>query len=201
MTKPTEDELLRRFAAGQVMQEDAAASLIYLELDKERVKLLASRDQAVAARDEARERLEEPRADLARRDQAIADAEGRCLEWSWQLSDKDPDVRATARMHYQEWSAEVDSRRAERDEAERGYRDLFEEEQHREIQLRVAAGGIMRVTEAQLKPFTDDMSQATNAYRQLRSPMLGPVLLKREADSPEWDQAVEQLRTWCRRSG
>ena len=60
-------------------------------------------------------------------DQEIIRAEGRCTEWSQQLADKDPDTRARARTHFTEWSAEIDSLRAARDEAERGYRPLFED--------------------------------------------------------------------------
>jgi len=200
VTQPTKDELLKRFAAAQRAQDRAVMTLIYLELDEKRVQLLASRDQVTAARDDAREKLKEPRVHLDRLDQAVTAAEGRCVEWSQQLADPDPDVRAAARLHYEEWSAEVGKRRAERDQAERGYRELFEEERNRELHLRVLGGGIMRITEAQFNPFGDEMAQATDAYKQLRAPMLGPVLLRHEVDSPEWDQAVEQLRTWCRRS-
>src|SRR5690349_19924654 len=121
MTAPTRDDLLQRLAGALAEQESAVMALIWLELGELYIGLEASEDQAAARlRDDLRA-LEEPEAHLAALDQATADAEARRGEWSGQLADPDPDVRAQARMHFQEWSAEVGARQARRDEAAQGY--------------------------------------------------------------------------------
>lgn len=201
MSEPTYDELLQQLADHDQGAENTVAALIYLRLSGYITGLEAAEEQNAAALADAYEALTGPRAHLAALDESIAAAEGRCVEWSHLLSGEDPDVRANARNHYDEWSAEVDKRRAARDEAERGYRDLFEAEERckravRHIQLQKASVQMQR-----LNPFGSDLGQATDEYTDLRRRQLGDVLMLGQRDHPEWPQAMTWLRMLCLHAG
>lgn len=176
-------------------------SLIFLELGELLTGLSSTEDQVAAALRDGCEALTGPQADLDRLDRAVADAEGRCVEWSQQLADKDPDTRADARTHYEEWSAEVAARRAGRDEAERGYRELFAAREEQRTRLRVVQAAKQRVMYAQLNPFCDSLAQETEAYIGLRMPNLNHVLLKCDREDPEWSRAAAEFDELALRSG
>ena len=133
-------------------------------------------------------------------DAAISAAEGKCVEWSQQLADADPDTRARARTHFTEWSAEIDSLRAARDEAERGYRPLMEEREQRSKDLRAIQGGKRVLAAGMLDPF-GELGQQTRAYEAFRQLHLNHVLLRNDRADPEWDMALAELRELCLRSG
>ena len=94
VTESARDQLLQRLADAQREQEEATMGLIQLELDEILTGLAAAEDQAAAALRTASEALDGPLARLAEMDEGISRAEGRCVEWSEQLADADPDTRA-----------------------------------------------------------------------------------------------------------
>jgi hypothetical protein len=200
VTQPTHAELVQRLADAQASAEAAVAGLIFLELDEILTGLSASEDQAAAELRQRVEALTGPRAELAEMDKGIVKAEGRCVEWSERLSDPDPDIRASARNYYDEWSAQVATLRAERDRVERDQLPLVDAKEEARSRLRVLQSAKQAVMYAQLHPFTSTLAKATKAYVALRMPMLGPVLLRYDTDSPEWPEAVLQLEEWCLRS-
>jgi hypothetical protein len=201
LTQPTRDELVQRLADAQAEAEAAVAGLIFLELDEILTGLSASEDQAAAELRHRVEALTGPRAELAEMDKGIVAAEGKCLQWSERISDPDPDERADARIRYQEWSAEIDRLRAERDQAERDQLPLVGAREEARTRLAVLQSAKRAVMYAQLHPFTSVLAKATKTYQSLRMPMLGPVLLRYDVDHPEWPQAELQLETWCRYAG
>ena len=200
MTESARDKLIKRLADAQREQEEATMGLIQLELDEILTGLAAAEDQAAAALRTALEALDGPLARLAEMDAGISAAEGRCVEWSQQLADADPDTRAEARSHFTEWSAEIDSLRAERDEAERGYRPLFEEREQCRKNLGVMQGGKRVLAAGMLDPF-GELGQQTKAYEAYRQLHLNHVLLRNDREDPEWDMALAELRELCLRSG
>jgi hypothetical protein len=194
------DKLIRRLAEAQREQEEATMGLIQLELDETLTGLAAAEDQAATALRAATGALAAPLARLAEMDAGIAAAEGRCVEWSRQLADADPDKRAQARAHFDEWSAEIDKLRAGRDEAERGYRPLFEEREQARKNLGVMQGGRRVLAAGMLDPF-GALGQQTRAYEAFRQLYLNHVLLRNDREDPEWDMALAELRELCMRSG
>jgi hypothetical protein len=201
VTQPTRDELLQRLAGAQAETEAVTMALIYLELDELLTGLSATEDQAAAGLRQAVEALEVPLARLAAMDQEITRAEGRCVEWSERLSDADPDKRAEARNHYDEWSAEVGTLRAARDECERGFRPLFEDRERCRDELRIMQGGKRVLVAAMLDPF-GPLGQQTKAYETYRMPQIVvPVLLARDLESREWDKAAAEFDELAMRSG
>ena len=201
MTEPTYGELMQQLADHEQGAVAAVAGMIYLKLGEYLTGLEAAEEQAAAALADAYAVLAGPRADLAALDKSVAAAEGKCVEWSHLLADDDPDVRADGRNHYDEWSAEVSKRQARRDDAERGYRDLFETEERCKRTVRYFQLQKHSVEQQRLKPFLSDLGQATEEYTTLRRRQLGDVLLLGQRDHPEWDQAMIQLRTWCLHAG
>ena len=209
MTQPTRDELIERLAAAHAETEAVIMGLIVLELDETLSGLSAAEDQAATALREAIETLAEPFAQLAAVDGKIAAAEGKCSDLRCKLArledadddDRAPDKRATARMQLAEWEAEVTRLRSKRDYAESGFQPLYEQRDNARKWLVTVQGGKRVILGAMLDPFGSSLAQGTGAYEAFRAPMLGPVLLRHDVDSPEWDQAVEQLREWCKRSG
>jgi hypothetical protein len=200
VTQPTRDELLQRLADAQAETEAVTMALVFLELDEILTGLNASEDQCAAGLREAVAALEEPLARLAGMDAGIAAAEGRCVEWSQQLADKDPDRRATARSHFTEWSAEIDRLRADRDEAERGYRPLFEERERLRSNLRILQSAQLTVAAGMLDPF-GSLGQQTRAYETYRMPYLSHVLLRNDREDPEWPMAIAEMSELAMRSG
>jgi hypothetical protein len=201
VSEPTYDELMQRLADHEEGAKATVAALIYTRLSGYLTGLEAAEEQEAAALADAYEALAEPRAHLAGLDKTVTAAEGKCVEWSHLLSDDDPDVRASARNHYDEWSAEVGKRRAIRDEAERGYPDLFEAEELAKRNMRYIQLQKESVKQQRLNPFGSDLGMATDEYKDLRRRQLGDVLLRGQRDNPEWDQAMAQLRTWCLHAG
>jgi hypothetical protein len=199
--QPTKDDLLARLAKAMAEQEGVTAALIYLELGELYTGLEASEEQAAAALGDALAALAEPKAELDRLDRAIADAEGTCVRWSHILSDADPDTRADARIRYQEWSSETVARRARRNDAERGYRELFADRADKRTRLQVVQAAKQRVLKAQLNPFGDELAQATEAYIAYRMPHLNMVLLRCDRESPEWEKAAAEFEELALRSG
>ena len=200
MTESARGKLIQQLADAQREQETATMGLIQLELDETLAGLAAAEDQAAAALRTAVEALDGPLARLEEMDQGISKAEGRCVEWSQQLADADPDTRARARSHFTEWTAEVDKLRAERDEAERGYRPLFEDRERCRKDLRMMQGGKRVLAGGMLDPF-GELGQQTRAYEAYRMLHLNHVLLRNDREDPEWDMAIAELRELCLRSG
>ena len=198
-TVSARDTLMQRLADGQREQETATMGLIQLELDEILTGLAASEDQAAAALRTAVEALNGPLARLAEMDAKISKAEGTCVEWSQKLTAGDPDQKAEARPHFDEWSAYIDGLRAERDEAERGYRPLFEDRERASKDLRAIQGGKRVLIAGMLDPF-GELGQQTKAYEAYRMPHLTHVLLRNDREDPEWDMAIAELRELCLRS-
>jgi hypothetical protein len=193
MTQPTKDELLQRLADAQQEQESVTAALIWLELDELRSSLGGSEARAAERLRAAHDALEAPLGAIAAIDRDIAQAEGRCVEWQAKLEGAGPDQRAQARIHFQEWDAEVTSLRAKRDQAEAMAQPVSAEHDQARKALEVVQAAKTRVLAAMLNPFGDELAQATEAYKSIRMTQLVPVLLRGDRSSAEWDMAVSEL--------
>jgi hypothetical protein len=114
VSEPTADEFFQRLAAACAEIESCTLALIYLELGELYTGCAPPRTRPPPSAMSVR-RWKNPGPHLAALDRAITDAEGRCVQWSEKLApDNDPDIRAEARRHYEEWSREVDAPRETR---------------------------------------------------------------------------------------
>lgn len=209
MSQPTRDELLKRLADAQAEQEAVTMALIVTELDNIYSGLGEAEEAQAGRLGAAIDALGEPLSQLTGVDAKIAAAQDRCAGLRQELArldgddddDDAPGKMAAAKMHLAEWEARVTRLRSKRDFADSGFQPLYEQRDSARKALGVVQAAKRRVLAAMLDPFGDPLAQQTEAYTSFRAPMLGPVLLQRDLESPEWDQALEQLREWCRRSG